>query len=245
MLTAALLCRAGFAQKAPAEAPAFEVASIKPSDPKAQRSFSTGNSGEVMMRNMSLKRLIQRAYDAEDYAIAGPGWLESVRYDISAKMPAHSSREQRPMMIQALLAERFKLVVHRETRIMPGFALVPAKGGLKMQAVATEEDSSSSHGGHWEGKGLGMAGIVDFLRGQLGQPVIDQTGIPGKFNFVLDFAPQESPPSAAAVESKTSDLTAPSLFTALPEKLGLRLTSAKVPVEVLVVDHIEKVPTEN
>ena len=224
----------------PAQAPeAFEVASIKANNSGEHGSSANANKDQVMLHNISLKRLVEIAYRVRDYGFSGPDWLDTLNFDITAKMPEGSAPNQYPAMLRTLLIERFKLAVHRESRMVSGYALVPAKSGLKLQAVQTEELPSSNAGhGHLDAKGFSMKDLAELLARTLDRPVADKTGISGKFNLALDFAED--------ADANSSDSARPSIFTALQEQLGLRLTSGeKVSVEVVVVDHIERVPTDN
>src|ERR1700683_918485 len=124
---------AAFGQSAPA--PAFEVASVKPNTSESGSSRTSGTTGQLTITNRSLRQLIEMAYSAQDFQIVGPEWLSSAKFDIVAKIPAGAQTDQRPAMMQALLAERFHLAVHRESKEMPAYALVLAKSGPKLQQV--------------------------------------------------------------------------------------------------------------
>ena len=141
-------------------------------------------------------------------------------------------------MLQALLAERFKLEVHREPKVMSAYALVVAKGGPKMTAVEAGKGSSmNTNNNHLTAKNTTMQRLADYLARQTGRPVVDQTELKGAFDFTLEWTPEES--------KSTSADAGPSLFTALQEQLGLKLQTHKLPVDILVVDHMERTPTEN
>jgi uncharacterized protein (TIGR03435 family) len=235
-----------WAQTAPP--PAFEVAAIKLSASGQRRANQHTSQGEVLMKNYSLKQYVEMAYDARDFSFSGPDWLETVRFDITAKPPAvWSSKDQFGPMLQNLLAERFKLVVHRESKVMPAFALVQAKGGIKLKPVANPDGgNSSNNNGKYVASPVTMREFADFLSRQLNSPVVDKTEAPGSFNFTLEFSVDEVRPGEVKPgNDRPPDNAAPSIYTALPEQLGLRLVSQKLPVEVVVVDHMERVPTEN
>jgi uncharacterized protein (TIGR03435 family) len=169
-----------------------------------------------------------------------------LHFDITAKMPEGSTRGQYPAMLRMLLAERFKLVVHRESRTISGFALLPAKAGLKLQPVEADGSSSNSSRGHLDAKGFSMKELAEWLARTLNQPVVDKTGIAGTFNLILDFSEDDRQPLSPASDAKPMDSSGPSIFTALQEQVGLRLAGGeKVPVEIVVVDRIERTPAEN
>jgi uncharacterized protein (TIGR03435 family) len=138
-------------------------------------------------------------------------------------------------MLQTLLAERFKLAVHRETKMLPVYELVTAKSGSKLRQAETREGSSiSSGGGKMTVRHVSMPGFATALSRHIGRPVFDKTGIDGAFDFTLEYAPDGADSAGR-----------PSIFTALQEQLGLRLEAAKGPVEILVIDRANKVPTDN
>ena len=222
--------------------PEFEVASIKLTQhgrtPDGMSHSSVGNPSPVSFAatNASLQMLLVWAYEVKDYQISGPDWLNSddARYDIEAKTPAGASSKQMPEMLQTLLAQRFKLAFHRETRTLPLYYLVTAKGGPKLhEAPGGGNSSTNSRGGHLTAQHTSMAELGDSLSRHLGRAVVDQTGLTGAFDFTLDYAADDA------------DTSRPSIFTALQEQLGLRLEATKGPVEVLVIDRAERVPTEN
>jgi uncharacterized protein (TIGR03435 family) len=242
-----LVSCAGYAQTAgPAVAVplSFEVAAIKPSVTNDNGSGTHTSKGEVVMNNVSLKQCVEMAYDVRDYSFSGPDWLATLRFDINAKPPAGwDSREQFGPMLQTLLAERFKLVVHKESKVLPAYALVQAKGGLKIHPVEKGEggSSSNSNNGLYTAKHVTMQRFADFLARTLNSPVVDKTEAAGVFDFSLTFSRDDLRPGS----ERSPDNSAPSIYTALQEQLGLRLLSQKLPVEIVVVDHMEKAPTDN
>jgi uncharacterized protein (TIGR03435 family) len=235
LLTASLH---SFAQGAAAPPTAFEVASVKPTPPDKPGGMLTIPQGTSFnTTGMSLEILIQLAFGLEQSQIVGPDWINSERYDIAAKTEGGVSLtyEQMKPLVQRLLADRFKLTYHRETKETNGYALVAAKSGPKLQAAKP----GASKGGNILRDGIQiqsatMKALASMLAIPLRQPVVDKTGIAGDYEIKLSFAPNDA-----------TDSTLPTLFTALQEQLGLRLESTKVPVEMLVIDHVEKVPTEN
>jgi bla regulator protein BlaR1 len=254
----------------------FEVASIKPSgaDPH-QVMIQMQPGGGFRASGTNLKTLIGQAYDVRQFQISGgPGWINSDRYDIVAKGassagsdnqpddPHKMTDEQRKTMseqlrerLRALLADRFQLTVHRETKEQSVYALVVAKGGSKLQQSQVR-DSDGPKGmmrmgrGQLSGQAVQLEMLAGSLSSQLGRPVIDRTGLKGNFDFKLEWTPDPGqsggpfggPPGADA--PPPPDPNGPSIFTALQEQLGLRLESTKGPVEILIIDRIEK-PSEN
>jgi uncharacterized protein (TIGR03435 family) len=194
--------------------------------------------------------LITFAYNVKDFQLSGgPGWANSELYDIVAKGDGNATRPQLRLMLQALLKDRFKLALRRETKDVPIYELVVAKGGPKIQ-----EDTTSPR------QRLAMTGVgkliaqktllsvfAEFLGTLTGRPVVDKTGLPSTYTFKLEWTPavgEAGPPGPARPDVTPLDSSGPSLFSALQEQLGLRLQSAKGPVESLVIEAAEK-PTEN
>lgn len=244
---------------------AFEVATIKlspPHDGRMMMGFG-GDPGRVILTNMSLKTMLSQAYNVKEYQIAGPDWLDNTRFDVNAKVPTGVSRDKAPEMLQTLLAERFKLAFHRETKDLSTYALVTAKGGLKAKPSV---DSDTPPGlmfnnGRLNGRAVQMPFLCGFLTYFVGRPVVDMTGVKETVDFVLDWMPNEeeranqraaiNPALRAGVGrggsrpgEEASDVQGVSVFTAL-QQIGLRLESRKGPVETSVIDRMEKTPTEN
>ncbi len=227
-----------------AQTPAqFEVATIKPSPPQAPGRTSTqmsSDSHRLSFTNVNLKEVIGKAYKVQLYQIEGPGWLETERFDIAATLPAGASGLQVPEMLQGLLADRFKLGFHRETRELPIYNLVIAKSGPKLKPSEAETGiTSNSNGTHWHVTSKGsMRRFAEFLTDEVGRPVVDKTGLTGSFDLTLDWSVDDS-------TTRNDTETGPSIFTALQEQLGLKLESGKGPVETIVVDRAERAPTDN
>jgi uncharacterized protein (TIGR03435 family) len=215
----------------------FEVASIKAAVSTGLRiDFLPG--GRFSAKSITVNMLLRNAYGLENYKIiGGPGWADSAGFDIEAKADADAgevSHEQVLKMIQALLVDRFQLVVHRETRQSPVYNLVTGKGGATVRpADSSAEVDRSLRMGHLVAHRMGMTALAHLFAFELKRPVIDATGLRGDFAFTMEW-------SRGPGESDAG----PSLFTAVQEQLGLRLESARGPVEVLVIDHVEK-PSEN
>lgn len=230
----------------------------------------------IKITNVPLIVMVREAFGLEpDHVIAGPGVAKlSSNFDIEAKVAPEDAPklkelrfEQRRLMLVALLEERCGLKYHHETRDLPGYELVVAKGGVKMQASKPDSEGpdpgpgpAPSPGrhmlmmrgrGHIESTGTGMSGLVRVLSGQLGRTVVDKTGVTGDFDYKLDWTPDDALPQmpkssnpAPGDNTSSQDTGGPSLFTALEEQLGLKLESTKGPVDVIVIDQLEQ-PTAN
>jgi uncharacterized protein (TIGR03435 family) len=239
----------------------FEAASIKPSAPMTMGMLKIGiqmmPGGRISMTGVTPKILIQQAYGVRDFQIVGgPPWLGSERYDITAKPEGPASQEQVKVMIQGLLTDRFKLQFHRETKELPTYALVVAKGGPKFSASKREEGpaegSDKPKGNRITMKGRGnftlegapVTALANQLGQVLGRSVIDKTELTGNYDFKLEWTPDESPQSfgrpAEGDHSAPADATGVSIFTALQDQLGVKLESTKGPVEILVIERMEK-----
>ena len=223
---------------------AFEVASIKPNI-SGSRGSSTHSApgGEIIMENVSLKQVVMMAYDVRNFTFSGPDWMDTVRFDIVAKPPSPVNRDEMKVLIRSLLAERFKLVIHRETKTLSAYELLVAKGGLKIKEVEPGPGgaSSNTNGGKalLNAQRMTMARFADLLGTRLDRPVVDKTEVPGAFDIKVEWTVDEN-------QSGDGDPSAaPSIFTALQEQVGLRLVAQKLPVEIVVVERVEKLPTEN
>jgi len=230
--------------------PVFEVASIKLNKSGARGGRFSTEQGGIVATNMPLRTFIKAAYGIQDYQLSGgPGWLDSERYDIAAKSERAVLDDKLLLMLRALLEDRFKLTLHREKKELPGYALVMGKSGLKIHEVKQEGKSWTRFGrGSLNGHEVSMSALADALSGRLGRPVVDSTGVKGVFDIKLEWTPDESQPRGPkeSVEPLPADDGAggPTIFTALQEQLGLRLESRKGPVEIVVIDRVEK-PSEN
>lgn len=264
----------------------FDVASIRQNKPSGNRPTivrirSRDDDGRLYATAVTAKMLMQVAYDVLDMQMeGGPGWVDSERFDIQAEaddalsdqLKRLTPQEARPVkqhMLQVLLADRFKLTVHQETKEAPIYELVVAKNGPKIQDVSkTGRISPDSPFPHPEGVGASrafnttMSSFAESLSHLVGRMVVDKTGLAGRYYFSYQYSREstsvfwraraggvpEPAGGAAAVANGLSgvepDSPGPSIFTALREQLGLELKPAKGPVPVLVIDHIEQ-PSEN
>jgi uncharacterized protein (TIGR03435 family) len=223
---------------------AFEVASVKPDLSGSGSSSSNGSKGQTVFTNVSLRRLIERAYNVKPFQVTGPDWLDNVRFDITAKYPGDTNNEQRALMLRTLLVERFHLATHRESKDMPAYALLVAKSGPKLEVTKMSGDSTSSNRGRFEDKAVSMAGLADQLARQLERPVVDKTGLTAVYTLKLEWTPDDQPAGRGEGGAGEPAL-GPSIFTAVQEQLGLRLQTQKLPVEIIVVDRVDRAPTEN
>ena len=238
-------------------APQFEVAIIKPSqslEPAGALNVSPG--GQVSVMNFPVMVLLQFAYDVPRSLISGgPSWLDSDKFDIVGKpdTPGSPNMTELKMMLQRLLADRLRLTLHHETKELSVYGLTVAKGGPKLV-----EDSANPNGlptflgrGGSQGRKFQNATMADFatdLRGSVGDRiVVDQTGLGSKrYDFILKWTPFAPATNGAAGVLPAADNPdgQPDIFTAIQQQLGLKLVSTKAPVDVIVIDHVER-PSEN
>ena len=241
---------ASLAAQQPVPQPKFEIASVKPSDPASRGQFRYLPGGRVTIRGVNLRLLIQQAYDVRDFQIVGgPDWIGSDRYDIDAK-PADSESsdigsEVMKLRLQALIKDRFRLELHTEAKEMSRYELVIAKNGPKIKgdADAIPDGRMAWGAGLLKGQRVDIRFMTVWLSRLIEQPVADQTGLKGAYNFELRWAPNSSS-SRRAVEPEPDAVPqnsdGPSIFTAIQEQLGLKLEPRKGPVVMLVIDHVQK-----
>jgi len=283
----------------------FEVASVKKAEPLSVNLVMSGkmnlgmviDNAQVNIKSMSIAELMRVAYKVKPYQVSGPEWLTAERYTITAKMPAGTNRDQVPEMMQALLAERFKLTFHRETKEQSVYALTVMKSGLKLQESAPDDAAASSggpavpqaaaptdgsaqvrvnvtsdsggmvqqaspngnvkflpreNGMRLELTKMNSTGMVDTLGRFVERPVIDMTDLKSRYDLTVDVGwgdmmamaravgmtiPMQAPPAAM-------DPGSSAVFTAI-QQYGLKLEPRKAPIEMLIVDHVEKTPTDN
>ncbi len=229
----------------------FEVTSIKPAAPGGRGvRVQMAPGGRLNASNITVKFLIQQAYNVKDFQISGgPGWINSERYDLVAKADADVGIGQLRPLIEKLLADRFQLTIHRDTKELPVYALVVGKNGPKFKESASDNPGPQIRMGRGviDGRSMGMDMLSSQLATSLGRNVVDRTGLKGKYEIKLEWTQEEGQgrgPADGPEAAPPPDTTGPSLFTALQEQLGLKLESSKGPVEIIVIDRIEK-PTEN
>lgn len=230
--------------------PSFEVASIKPSDPDTPLKVDFAAGGRLVVTHATLRFLIKIAYDiGDDQLSGGPGWINSTRFDVQGKPPnATGTNPETHLRLQKLLADRFGLEMRRESKPMPVFALVVAKGGPKMKRDSNPGDAELKTG---NGRGVltatrvDMPALVRFLSdGQTGRPVTDMTGLTGKYDFRLEWTPDASLGGAQAAPAVPADPGGISIFTAVQQQLGLRLEPRAGASDYFVVTRAE-LPSAN
>jgi uncharacterized protein (TIGR03435 family) len=235
---------------ADAAAAVFDVASVRLNDsPQSARShiYNSWKDSRFTAINVPLSMLVSFAYNLPEARIVGmPEWAREDKFDIEAKsdsamdaqmsgMEPAAGKERKREMLQALLRERFGLAAHRETRVMPVYEMMAAKGGAELVVSLTGDRHYDTSRGHMVLKGTTTAELAAQLALMVGRVVIDKTGIAGQYDVTLKWTSEDA---AASGDS------GPTIFTAIQEQLGLKLEPAKAPVEVLVVDHVA-MPTPN
>jgi uncharacterized protein (TIGR03435 family) len=227
------------------------VASIKPARPDEQGRAFRVNGRQFSTVNTSLNDIITFSFDLHPRQISGgPGWMASDKYDILAEPDGEGqpNSEQWKTMVRKLMADRFKLVFHREKRELSVYAIVVGKNGPKLTKSTGDPNGLPSlffRGlGDLPAMNANMSDLADLMqRAVLDRPVVDQTRITGRFDFTLKWTPDETQfASLGGVRPSSSAENAdapPDLFTALQEQLGLKLEPTKAPVDVLVIDHVE------
>lgn len=227
---------------------AFDVASVKPADPNVRTSNVLPAGESLTIENVPLLKIITYAYDIRNFQLAGgPGWIADARYDILARssgvaageIAAETDGQRRDRVarvrerLRSLLADRFGLRVHIEQREETVLALRVARGGLKISEAAEPSGRISTVDGRIQGFGAPISGLVAQLSIVTGLIVQDETGLGGKYDFLLEFSPDD----------KNADDARPSIHTAV-EQLGLRLEQTRGPVKTVVIDSVER-PSAN
>jgi uncharacterized protein (TIGR03435 family) len=237
------------------QSPAFEVAAIKINDSGKPGSGISLFPARIKIINSTLKFCVQVAWDVKDFQVAGAnGWIDSDRYDIDAVAANPFTREESRKMLQTLLADRFGVVVHSETQDKPGYVLVPGRNGAKLPPPIEDPSvmfSRTSSGDRTlQATSITMKRFAEALSTTLGAIVVDRTGIEGQYDVSFQWTPDPANEprllkSGEPAPAPPADATpGPSIFTALQEKLGLRLEARKVPVEVIVIESAHR-PSEN
>jgi uncharacterized protein (TIGR03435 family) len=239
--------------------PAFEVATIKPSNPNTPGKLFTVRGVNVMTINTTLSDIMTMAYNLHAKQIENaPEWAGADKYDVTGKpdVPGLPSTEQMKSMLQKMMTDRFKLKFHKEKKELSAYVITVAKGGPKL--TPSQADPNSLPGLFFNGPGrfnvrnATLAEVAQVLQGAvMDRPVVDQTGLTGKYDFTLNWTPDEfqfsglrGPGAPPLPPPPPGQAEMPDLYTAIQQQLGLKLESTKAPVEVLVIDHVEK-PSEN
>lgn len=237
----------------------FEVASIKPTPPGAGgRWIRMVSANEFAAKNHAVRTLIAAAYDLNPQAIlGGPAWVESDRYDIVARTPGpvRPSLDEQMSMLRKLLADRFHLTFHREPKQMHIYAMIVAKGGAKLTQSTLSPDAApqgppplifvvSPQLVRLPARYATMSEFASVLqRAALESPVVDRTGLTGRYDFDLEFTPDETV-FGGVLGKGTDDSTKPGLFAAIQQQLGLKLEATKGPIQAIVIDRVER-PSAN
>jgi uncharacterized protein (TIGR03435 family) len=238
-MAATVALQTEYAGQAVVAPPSFEVASIKPADPAAggSRYGMSTIPGLLSAPGVTLRGLVGAAYGVKGYQITGgPGWIASAQFELEAKPANPASREQLMLMLRSLLADRFKLALHEETRDLPVYALVVAKNGPKLRTGSASDKRML--------RLMSLPALVDYLNMFAPRPVIDKTGL--TWNSPFDLHTGEIDAAAADDAGGTPSMldTFQATLNALEDQLGLKLTPTKAPIQVLVIDGAER-PSEN
>jgi len=225
----------------------FDVASIKPAVGGMRPEVQT-SPGSLTIRNQSLLYLIQWAYDTPPFQISGPDWLNDNRFDVLAKAEGGRDDAKLRLMLQALLAERFGLKAHPDQKEMQVYGLTLAKSGPKFQESTDEGPPVFDRGGPTTltAHRVTMKDLAIQISDPLKRPVIDETGLKGRYEIKIDVSAYMQGATGGGDGRGEGQIDVMSvLFTALQQQLGVKLDSKKESVNILVIDHAEKVPTEN
>jgi uncharacterized protein (TIGR03435 family) len=238
--------------------PQFEVASLKPGQPvpgdKIYINLGSVSHGTLTLTNTSLADCLRYAFGlTNNDQLSGPEWIKSklVRFDIVAKAPADTPLNEIRLMLQTLLTERFLLALHREQKELSYVALVVGKKGPKLQEAIPDSDASGNKFliGRIVSNHISMMTLATLFSRFTGQTVVDMTGLTGSYDLKLEWTPENTPattaPGRGADAGASMDGDSPSLFAAVEQQLGLKLEVRKGPVEIIVIDHAERVPVQN
>jgi len=234
-MAGALLAVAAIAQTAPA--PAFDAATLKLNTAN-DRPMGDYKNGRVIVHNMSLRSFIGGAYHVPNDYIFGPDWLDSVHLDLSAKTDAHTSEDDSRLMIRTLLEEKLQLAVHFENRILAVYALKVAKNGPKFSESKPDSDRKPGCVTYrpLECHGMTAPALLNALynaaTSQFDLPVREMTGLKGRYDFRLSLEPDASGQTI-------------SIFDAVEEQLGLKLERIKQSIDAIVVDHVDRAPSDH
>lgn len=276
-------CALAFGQSAPN--PTFEVASVKlsaPVPPNGGVFFGpprggpgTPDPGQITWTYATMRGLLMTAYAVKEYQVSGPGWLDTERYDVIVKLPPGATKEQVNVMWQNLLAERFGVMLHHESKEFQVEDLVVAKSGHKLKDTAVDPAAEPEPGppkfkddeligpgfvttimisgqAHTVAKAQPLSKLTTMLGNVLRRPVIDKTGLTGKYDFAIDFkfdlrgsGLPARPAGAGGTPGDNDADPGPDLAAAVQQQLGLRLVASKANLDVLIIDKIQKAPTDN
>jgi uncharacterized protein (TIGR03435 family) len=234
-----------------ADAPAFDVASVKASQPDAPRRRENIllSPGSVTMRGISLKGAIRWAWHVSEFQVSGPDWLDSARYEIAGKAAGPAAEDELRLMMQTLLRERFKLALHHQTKELGAYLLVVGKNGPKVHESTSEGEGSIDINQRQLSVNVQrtpVSRMVELMSNMLRAPVIDMTGLNGRYDITLNVAKYagELATQGKSLDSLQADPQG-LLSMILQDEFGLKLEAKKMPLDVLVVDRAEKAPVEN
>ena len=233
---------------------AFEVASVKPAatsgsavkEPEPEKITVTPKG--ITMRNISLRNCLRWAYSVQDSQISGPGWMEAQRFDIVARSAEEAEPDQLRLMMQGLLAQRFRLMLRREAKEIPVYEMLPGKKGVRFQKSTGAENGMAPEAGALVFRNYSMADLAARLATRpfrLDRLVVDKTGLTGTFDFRIRIADDMIGMKHALEGMERGDTEQPAMIPILQEQLGLTFRPLKSAVESLVVESAEKIPTEN
>jgi uncharacterized protein (TIGR03435 family) len=268
----------------------FDAASVKPAAPPDRNGMvnmgieggpGTQRPGRIEYRYLTMQTLLTTAYGVKTFQLSGPVWLDTERFDIVATLPPDATKEQLGVMLQNVLTARFKMTLHRESKVLSIYSLAVAKGGPKMKQEADVPEAAEPENprsrpkigpdgfravedlpasapigmiafpgrAHVSGRQKTMQELAERLTIFLRRPVIDATALNGKYDIAFTYAPDNRPAgqdATTATPDADADADAlPDIFGALQSQLGLKLEPKKSPIEIIVIDHIEKTPIEN
>jgi uncharacterized protein (TIGR03435 family) len=240
-----LLGAGGALAQAAKQPPRFEVASVKlrpaTAGERGRVAIALGPAG-ITMTNVTLKAIVQWAYRLQPIQVSGPGWLEDDRYDVSAKASEAAPDQEIRKMTQTLLAERFKLQFHRDTKVMPAYVLTVGKSGHKLKKSMGEGEMRISPGERpmvFQFSHVTLAQLTEHAGSELEAVVVDETGLEGSWDFTLDVSVFGARPAASQDDAISM------MIEAVNTQLGIKIDEKKAPAELLVVDHVERQPVEN
>ena len=230
-----------------AQQPTFAVATIRPSttDVKFEHDGAIEFHGDTLnMHDVTVDSCVKWAYGVQNSQIAGPGWMDSDRFDITAKSDGPAREDQMKQMLQSLLVERFGLAFHHEQREMKALVLNVVSSGAKLKPAAAP-DAPPFHQNSANGtiaRSMSIAEWADFIAGPLQMPVLDQTGLTGKYDFAIDFTPYLPDPGKSMSDARP-DATA-LIKIVMHDQMGLNIEGRKADVDVMVIEHVTK-PSAN
>jgi len=247
--------------------PTFEVASVKRSQSSVRGASLTSNPGRWSCVNCSLFSIFTHAFAVFEYQIVAPEWTRTAKFDLVAKLPEGAKREDFSLMLKSLLDERLKLQAHHESREVPVYELILARGGPKIKQVTEpapplptgpriDRDGYPNvpNGSGWQAldgrgriqfRGQTMANVAHYISIQVDRPVIDSTGLKGKYALTLSFRLLAHNANGISTADPSNAALGPRIYEAVNEQLGLMLKPARRPIEFVIIDHVDRIPIVN